>query len=185
MENKSKNTVSSNNQNLNDSNYSATFPLSDKLGTIYDIQFINDSPLYFYNITDKNGNTFWGLSDIRNNTVLFNSNEPIKSMSPLVGISIKVTTDSGSFEICPYMYSNGLCTECKANEVLFINSFGNNTCVINSNVHIKGKYGYCTLAEYFDEKTLSCKPCSSDVAFTFYPNNICIQNCDDTIYSKD
>ena len=181
----SKNTVSSNNQNKNDSTYSATFPLSDKLGTIYDIQFINDSPLYFYNITDKNGNTFWGLSDIRNNTVLFNSNEPIKSMSPLVGISIKVTTDSGSFEICPYMYSNGLCTECKANEVLFINSFGNNTCVINSNVHINGKYGYCTLAEYFDEKTLSCKPCSSDVAFIFYPDNNCIQNCDDTIYSKD
>ena len=180
-----KNTVSSQNKNINDSTYSSTFPLSDKLGKIEDIQFINDSPLYFYNITDKNNNIIWGIIDITTNQVLFNSNEPIKSMSSLAGNSIKVTTDNGSFEICPYMYSNGLCTECKANEVLFINSFGNNICVIKTNVNINGNYGYCTSTQYFDEETLSCKSCSSNITYTFYPDNICIKNCDDSIYSKD
>ena len=117
--------------------------------------FIRNTKYVYYKINNNN-TIYHGIIDIRNNRVIFNTNENIKEFRPLTNHSLIAITNNSAYEICLFKNEEGNCVnDCGSPENEFIDSELNNRC------------------KKQDDK------CNN---YILYPENICIENCDTKFY---
>ena len=119
------------------------------------LNMIRNSRFVIYEISDENNQIYKGIIDIELNIIIFNTNEVFRNFTPLTNHSIFALTDTKAYEIC-LIKDNGTCVErCPKSKKFVLNNIEGNHCDNNNN-------------------------CSN---FILMPNNICIDYCNNTIYS--
>ena len=107
----------------------------------------------------NNNRTYHGIIDIRGNKIIFNTDEDIKEFKPLTNHSLLAITENTAYEVCIIKDSNGECiSSCGSSKIEIIDSVNHNHCGSPS------------------------EKCSK---ITLYPENICINYCNTTIYEFD
>ena len=132
--------------------------LEDEL-IIEEMNFIFNNRFVHYKITSKEDKNkiYYGILDIVNNKIVFNTDEKITNFFPLSAISMLAITPNTAYEICIYKDSNGNCLEgCPDNKYKL--DVDGNICSSSDN-------------------------CSNN-KIMFMPNQICIERdkCDTNIY---
>ena len=130
--------------------------------TIKSIDFIRQTKYVYYTIelnqtTNQKSVIYYGIIDIINNKVLFNTNEEIKSIKPFSSNSLLIITNSSAYKLCTFTKGedNNCINECTTGELILDTE----------------KSNYC------GNKTE--KYCEN---FILKPNNICVLYCNDSIY---
>lgn len=119
------------------------------------IKFIRNTKYVYYEITNKK-ESYYGIIDIEINKVIFNTNEKIEYFIPLTNHSMQAILNSSVYEICMIKKDGQCIEECNEDEKLIINPKGN----------------YCGKEE-------KCN------FYKLYPEEICIDYCNENIYTLD
>ena len=127
---------------------------------IEEMNFILYNNFVYYKIRSKkeNNKLYHGILDIRNNKIIFNTNETLYKFIPNKDISMLAITPSKVYEICFYKDAEGNCKSiCDNNKYKL--DIDNNICT--------------------EDNT-----CSND-KLMLIPNEVCIETCDESIYIKN
>ena len=134
--------------------------------TINEIKFIYYTRFVYYNISVKNianENTnkfYYGIIDVKLNKIIFNTDEQLLEFKPYNMSSMLAITSENAYRICPIAKDQSGWLECEdecSNSGLIVDSTGRNYC------------------------GTKCK----DGSFNIWPDNICIDKCDENIYQID
>ena len=134
--------------------------------TVNEIKFISYTRFVYYNISVKNTNNqntdkfYYGIIDITLNKIIFNTDEQLLEFKPYNNNSMLAITSENAYKICPIAKDQSGWLECKdecSSGELIVDSTGRNLC---------------------ENK---CK----DGSFNIWPDNICIDKCDENIYQID
>ena len=185
--------------NTNDLNNIATngqklsFPLNLKNEYIFNkLTFINGKPVCTYSVKDTTGDVYWGVADLEQQAVLYNSNAPMMEISPIVDSTnsnyLFMVIQSNSYMlICPQGTSINSCTKCE--EKLLLEPTYQNYCLSASenishseNVNEKGTVIICKESLVYDEDEQQCAECEG---YIMKPGDLCVEKCDDSIYAAD
>lgn len=138
-------------------NNNTPFEFLDDEVEIEKMNFVLYNNFVYYRIRSKNNNDkiYHGILDIKTNKVIFNTDETIYNFIPNKDISMLAITSSKAYEICFYKDSEGNCIEnCENNKYRL--DIDGNICSENND----------------------CK----NGKLILIPNEICIENCDNSIY---
>ena len=124
---------------------------------------------------------YWGMIDISEGELLFNSNEEITSINQvddpeLKSMSFMITKENSYSLICPFatFSSSTTCTKCS--QYLLLDSTIGNSCESSASNFIQsssGSYYKCPSGSYYSSN--SCVTCSSDSSkITLSPYNQCV-----------
>ena len=124
---------------------------------------------------------YWGMIDISEGELLFNSNEEITSINQVddpehKSMSFMITKENSYSLICPFatFSSSTTCTKCS--QYLLLDSTIGNSCessASNFNHSSSGSYYKCPSGSYYSSN--SCVTCSSDSSkITLSPYNQCV-----------
>ena len=128
---------------------------------IQKINFIKDSNIIYYTITvnesfyenNTNNIIYNGIIDIKQNKILFNTNETIYSISEHSNNELLIKTNTSYYILCTTVKKDNKClSECDSNNYLILDT----------------KSNYCS----------SNKQCEK---YNLLPDNICIETCDKKI----
>lgn len=162
--------------------YSSTFPLVIDYDTynIINFGFIGNGHYYYYlvqsNITKIQ---YWGIGEIKSNTIIFNSKKEIISIRPYVAskTSLLVETTEGFFFLCALTADSFNCNECDFSLNLFLNPSEKNFCKVNNTS--QGKIESCNPEEIYSKDKDTCVSCNSrDDTYIYMPGGYCLVGCD-------
>lgn len=119
------------------------------------IKLIRNSKYAYYKIKSNNI-SYYGMIDIENNRVIFNTNEIIKIFKPLSKNSLLAITERTAYEICAIKSENNGCLE---------------KCDSKNEIIDSEKYNHC------GERN----SCPNNILM---PDNICINACNESIFIK-
>ena len=152
------------NKEIKETGFSDWYPINNTVSPfefieeqleIEQMNFILNNKFVYYKIKDSNNKTYYGVLDITLNKVVFNTDETLIEFIPNSKKSMLAITSSTAYEICLYKDSQGNCVE----------KCDNNNYILDSDGNI------CS----YD------KTCS-DGKLMLVPNEICIEDCDKSIY---
>lgn len=148
--------------------------------TITDLQIVNNSPycIYFISIKDSE-EKYWGMMDLNENVILFNSNEKINSITqvddPLLeGKSFMVTKDDSYMVICPFGFVADTCTGCSS--TMLIDSVKGNYCgsLPTGSEDYGTSYKKCPTQTFFEETPqVACSDCTTNGKVLIEPYGYC------------
>ena len=121
------------------------------------IEFVKKTQYVYYEIEEGN-NTYHGIIDIKNNLLIFNTNETIKNIRYFSTNSLLIITEKSAFQFCLFAKdNNNKCIDsCPTNTELILDTEKSNYC--------GNKIG-----KYCDHYILK-------------PNDICVPSCDGNIF---
>ena len=89
------------------SNLDCPFDFIDEI-EIEEMNIIEDTSYAYYSLTNKNtGKKNYGLVDIKNNKIIYNTDEEITSFVPYSSNQMLALTSTSAYKICPFMNSAG------------------------------------------------------------------------------
>ena len=126
---------------------------------IEDMNFMISNRFVYYKIKNKNNKNkiFYGVLDVVENKVVFNTDEEVNYFLPYSKEAILVITSKSAYKICIYKNENGECVE---------------KCDNGYKLDVDGN------------KCGSSLNCKDEGKITLIPNQICIEFCDTNIYVK-
>ena len=147
--------------------------------TITDLQIVNNSPYCLYYISIKDSEEkYWGMMDLNEDVVLFNSNEKINSITqvddPLLeSKSFMVTKDDSYMVICPFIFVTDTCTGCT--NTMLIDSVEGNYCGTSpTNSEVYGtSYKQCPTQTFFEKTQVACSDCTTNGKVLIEPYGYC------------
>ena len=120
------------------------------------LKFIRNTKYAFYKIRDKKDDIIYhGIIDILLNKVIFNTNEEILEFKPYSSNSMLAKTSNSAYKICT-IQDNGNCIDQCSNSFTIFDVSKPNQC----------------------GNEINCKN------YILIPNEICIESCDENIYTK-
>ena len=123
---------------------------------IEEIKFIKNTKYLYYKLfAPENNITYYGIIDIFLNKVIFNTNEEFKLFIPLNDKAMMAMTYNKLYKICSIYHNNDCIDKCPNGTNLVLDINGKNTC----------------------QKSQEC------LSFILKPYDICIDNCDQNIYT--
>ena len=154
--------------------------------TILDYNFINKSNYYYYRVRTASGKIYWGMGELINNRIVFNSLDTIDTISPYQDSQrgVLVSTSTKSYFVCPYSLSSYTCNACASGQTLLLNPADKNVCTSDtSNMDITNGIAECSDGYIVDGT--SCVNCASKGGYTTVPDGTCETDCDTSIAVKD
>ena len=93
------------------------------------IEFVKKTQYVYYEIEEGN-NTYHGIIDIKNNLLIFNTNETIKNIRYFSTNSLLIITEKFAFQFCLFAKDNNECIDsCPTNTELILDTEKSNYCV--------------------------------------------------------
>ena len=124
---------------------------------IQEIKFIKNYKYAYYKIYNPTkGKTYYGIIDIKQNLVVFNTDEEILTYVPFTDISMLAITSTHAYEIC-VIKKDGACTD-------------SYTCT---------EFGYNYLLDLQGNK---CGNTCDEGKLLLVKEKVCVDSCDETIY---
>ena len=154
--------------------------------TLLDFNFINKSNYYYYRVQTASGTIYWGMGELINNRIVFNSLDTINTISPYQDSQrgVLVSTSTKSYFVCPYVLSSYTCNACASSENLLLNPSDKNVCTSNTNnMDITNGIAQCSNGYIVDGT--SCVNCATKGGYTTVPDGTCETDCDATVAVKD
>ena len=167
---------------MENNSFTSFFPLSLFEGyTITSINQINNSKYFYYTVETNNAKTiYWGIGDIKEKVIIYNSRQPLVSIRPYQDqTALLVETMKGFYMICFLILTDGKCGTCPSSYPLILNLFGPNFCDYTDST---GGYRLCDPEHYYyDEVSKGCIECDS-TNFIVKPENFCLKDCNTEHY---
>ena len=140
------------------------------------INFIPGTQYAFYEINDLNTKkVYFGFMDIKQNKVLFNTDENITTFVPYSAKEMLVITPNSAYKICIIKDNNNNCIESCSNGNLILDTAGNKCKAENSECD-SGKVklmpnNICVNKSFCDEKIFEKNDTHCGLCKEFYPNS--------------
>jgi hypothetical protein len=150
---------------------------SDK-AELKSINFIRGTRFYYYEVEDE-GVSYYGIVDIVENSVVFNTNQKLITFKPLTNYSMLAISEEAAYEVC-VLKENGKCVEsCKEGKIVYDNIKGN-YCKKEEKPKC---YEFCEVCtEYsddiYDQKCIECK----NGLLLIEDKGNCVFECDEGYY---
>ena len=124
---------------------------------ILEMNFLLYNKYIYYTIKNKiTGEIYHGLYDVKEDKIMFNTNEEITTFIPHSPYSILAISDNNVYKICALKDGNNCIEECPSNEIIIRDSDGN-----------------------------KCGTSCDNNKYLFIPDNVCITDCDSSMYGAN